>query len=187
MTRLLTVLLALSTFPSLTFAQSGEPSWLITGGPVFSQSWLGSEDRRKGGFFSVQYAKREPRISYSGNEGEMAIEGYFLYSRGGGHRGWPVTRTFEYGLLLIGRYWHGELGGIRTYYEGGWGLDYSNRLPFDLDQRLNSAPMLGVGIAMPFNGREIQIGFRWLHVSNAGTNGSNEGHNYLMATVGLRF
>ena len=187
MTRLLTLLIALCTLPGYTFAQRGEPSWLISSGPDFSQSWLGSEDRRRGGFFSVQYAKPEPRFCLWGTEGEMAIEGYFLYSRGGGHRGWPVTRSFEYGLLLIGRYWQGQSGGVRTYYEGGWGLDYSNRIPFDLDQRLNSAPMLGVGIATPFNGREIQIGFRWLHVSNGCTNGNNEGHNYLLATVGLRF
>lgn len=187
MKRLLTLLLALSALPVYTYAQDGEPSWLVTAGPVFSQSWLGSEDRRRGGFFSLQYAKAEPRFSFWGNRAEMAVEGYFIYSRGGGHRGWPVTRSYQYGLMLIGRYWQGQSGGVRTYFEGGWGPNYSNRLDFDIDQRLNSAPMLGVGLTVPFNGRELQFGFRWLHVSNGGTNGDNEGHNFLMLTAGLRF
>lgn len=188
MPRLSTLIAFFFVLPCISSArQEREPSWLLTAGPVYSQKWLGSEDKRKGGFFSLQYAKPEPRFTYWGNEGELALEGYFIYSTGGGHASWPITRSHQYGLMVIGRFWQRDRGRYRTFYEAGWGLMYANRIDFDLDQRINSTPMLGIGVVIPYQDKEIQIGFRWLHVSNGGTNGDNEGQNYLMGTVGLRF
>lgn len=169
-----------------SLASSQEPERYFTVGPVLSFKVLGSEDARRGYFMGVQEARAERRFTLWGNRAQMVREVYVIETMGGGFRQWPETHAYNYGVSLVGRYWT-KIIGTRGYWEAGWGLDYINRLTYDVYNRLNSSPVLGFGFRLGEENRGGIIGLRWRHISNAGTAGNNEGENYAQLVIGMRF
>jgi hypothetical protein len=159
----------------------------ILAGPTFGQAFLGSEDIRRGGFYGFEYAKPEPRFRWRTNRAQMVWEGYFLSSKGQGFDNLPVNHTNAFGGLVLARYWKRGDEGLPTYFELGCGLQWASMPTQDLDSQLSSTPVIGVGVAVPFEGQELLISARIFHISNAGTKGSNQGQNQFHFLVGLRF
>ncbi|HXH62183.1 MAG TPA: acyloxyacyl hydrolase [Fimbriimonadaceae bacterium] len=157
--------------------------WAFNVGPANSFKDLGSEDARHGWYFSLQHFAHEPRFKFWGFEADFVKEAYYMHTIGGGFRVWPVTRAHNFGITLAGRFWLGH----GYFMDAGWGLDYINRLTYDVYTRLNSSPVLGFGSIVKSPMGELQVSLRWKHISNAGTAGHNEGENYLVLAVGLRF
>jgi len=57
----------------------------------------------------------------------------------------------------------------------------------DLTSKINSTPMLGIGISWDTGQGEGSLGIRFLHISNAGTVQPNQGQNQLFLVYTWRF
>ena len=162
---------------------------MLHAGPVYGQSWLGSEDKRRGALYALQYAKIEPRLFAMGHEGELVVEAYYMYTKGGGFRSgrFPTNNSHHYGIMALARYWNRAPTQFKTFVEIGWGLQYVNTKTHDLGGLFNTTPTMGIGMKGPFEGYELILGMRYMHVSNAGVVGNNEGHNFFQFYVGVQF
>jgi hypothetical protein len=182
--RCIVVLAALAAFGT---AHAQEPKWRASAGALYGQDWLGSEDTRRGGYYALSYSRPEPRIHFWGYDGELDIEGYYMFTKGGSDFIAGPNSSHHYGVLVIGRYYQHYTRATRAFVEAGWGLQFTNRLTHDIDTRVNSTPMVGVGLISPLGGEEVMFSLRYFHISNAGTAGGNEGLNFFQLSVGLRF
>lgn len=162
------------------------PSWYV--GSFIGQSAivLGSEDIRQGGGFAVAYAKPEPRFRFRSVKAQMVLEGYVDRTYSVNEASSPNTNAV--GFLAMSR-WHGrrDQRGQGFYFDLGWGFQLADKRTIDLDSRFNSTPVLGVGTTFPMGDQELMVGLRFLHASNAGLVGRNQGSNQFFLTVGVRF
>ncbi|HRJ26715.1 MAG TPA: acyloxyacyl hydrolase [Fimbriimonadaceae bacterium] len=162
-------------------------SWSIYAGAVRSVPILGTSDERFGIVAGIQYLHRDPRFDYGQVPGYLVLEGYYL-GTSGGIQPFPRDRANALGGLVMIRYvWEpkGRLPG--TFFEFGWGLQYSDRTSRDLDAHWNSTPTLGGGFLLRLNQRTVTVGARLHHISNAGTKGGNRGQNQVHFFVGWSF
>lgn len=173
----------LAALPTKQPDQLGQ--WSIWASYGDSQTVLGSEDHRRANLIGVQYSKPERKFRYRSYKGELVLEGYYLSSRGGGIDNVPPDRTDAFGALAMARYVFPRR--IRSYLEAGWGLQLANRTTIDLSSRLNSTPVLGAGVILDAGTGQIYVGVRYLHISNGGTVGNNQGQNQLHLMLGYRF
>jgi len=162
-----------------------QPRWYAAGHVGQSFRILGSEDIRKGWCVGAVYAKPEPRFSNSWESGDLAFALYFTDTESTKH---PVKgdRSQGFGFIAmmhVHRMWTESWG---YYYSVGWGLQYADTTSIDLDSQLNSSPVFGAGIVCFWGKQELRFGFDFLHLSNAGLQGSNQGQNQLYFSVGLR-
>lgn len=162
-----------------------QPRWYMTGHAGQSFKILGSEDIRHGWCLGVVYAKPEPRFSNSWESGDLAYALYYTdtdstrnYSPGDRSKGLGLVATMH-----VHRMWTESWG---YYYSLGWGLQYVDTKQIDLDSQLNSSPVLGFGVICFWGKQEVRFGFDYLHLSNAGFQGSNQGQNQLYFSVGMR-
>jgi hypothetical protein len=72
------------------------------------------------------------------------------------------------------------------FIEFGSGLVWADRLTTDLSSRFNFGTFMGVGAYLHGFKGSPRAGLRFIHVSNAGTQGSNGGVNLLQFTVGVK-
>lgn len=172
------------TTPSVS---SGEKPWMIWG--FYGQSWFifGSEDFRHTTGLTVQWTRPEPRFTFRGNRADLVLEANYFRSTGGNKFEFDADRANSFGLLALARYEFRPQKGLASYIEGGWGLQWIDRITIDLPSRINSTPTLGAGLIFPFGRTEVYVGVRWKHISNAGTRGNNPGQNQIMLGVGVRF
>ncbi len=76
----------------------------------------------------------------------------------------------------------------QPYLEGGIGVVYTDFRVKGQGLRFNFNPQIGVGIAFrPAHGREISVGLRLHHLSNADLHRDNRGINSLLMVAGVRF
>ena len=144
-----------------------------------SMTILGSEDKRTAFGIGVAYGRPEPRFHIDGTGAQLVYEVYYDHSSSRGASGQPANETDSFGALAYARYRWPMREGFGFYATAGWGLQYSDRPTVDLDSRLNSTPMVGFGIAWDTGEGEGSIGLRFLHISNAGIVGRNQGQNQL--------
>ncbi len=161
--------------------------WSVSASALFGQDWLGSEDTRRGAMYAVSRSKHEPRLHFMGYDADLDVEAYYMFTKGGSDFIAGPNSSHHYGVLFTGRYFQHYAKSARAFVEGGWGLQYTNRLTHDLDSLWNSTPMLGMGIIVPFDKKDLMISVRYFHISNAGTAGDNEGLNFIQFRFGLRF
>lgn len=163
------------------------PSWHVFGFYGQSALVLGSEDSRLGGGLAIGYGKPEPRFRYGSIPAQLVVEGYVdrtisLLKRK------PSPDTNSVGTLVYSRWrWNLNEHGWGMYLDLGWGLQYSSQPSVDLDNHLNSTPMLGFGGTFRFGTQEFLAGIRVLHISNGGSNKPNQGQNQIFLTLGVRF
>lgn len=151
-----------------------------------SASILGSEEIRFVKGFTLGYGKREPRMRFRSTLGELVWEGYYERTN---HTYGPRSRdTDNYGLLAMGR-WYGKPSatGQRYFLSLGWGAQYATYRTPDLDSRINSTPVVDLGTVFPVSGREFMFAIRYLHASNAGIVGRNQGTNQILVMTGFKF
>ncbi|MFZ4508247.1 MAG: acyloxyacyl hydrolase [Fimbriimonas sp.] len=143
---------------------------------------LGSEDPRSGGGIFLQWSAPDRRLSWRGRTGKFVRELYIDGTRSRGASGQPANSTWAIGAIGYARYEFGN----RYYVDLGLGVQYANRRTVDLDSLFNTTPCLAVGWILP--GQEAwNVGFRFLHVSNGGSSGKNQGQNFLALTAMRRF
>lgn len=164
-----------------------ETLWTIEAFAGFGQDYLGSEDVRRGGFYSVQYAMPWDRLRFRNTEGQLVVSGYYMFTKGAGYEGIPVDHLHTFGVTASARYWNHVIRGTETFFDFGWGLSYSNRKTIDLSGQLNSTPFIGIGMLVPGTDDRMVVTVRWFHMSNAGTQGNNQGLNQIQYGVGYRF
>ena len=149
--------------------------------------FLGDEDRREVFSLGLQYAKPERAFKWRGKTSELVQEGYYQHSTSRGASGEPANKSEAWGYLAMARYNWINHNGFGWYADIGIGLQYVNRRSVDLPSRLNSTPVLDLGLIIPAGRNSVTVGARFLHISNAHTVGNNQGQNELLFDVGLRF
>lgn len=165
------------------------PSWYLAGFVGQAAQILGTSDIRTGFGFLVGYGRPEPKFRFRTIPAQIVYELYYNTTTSPGVDKTPPNRTFAVGGLVIARFrWPVDKIGNGIYGDIGWGLQYADHPTIDLDSRLNSTPVFGVGGTFPqTNGNEFMLGVRWLHASNAGTKKPNNGQNEFYLVVGIRF
>lgn len=156
--------------------------WVFGGRSVI---FLGSEDQRHIVGAALQFSKPDKRLSFRQNEARLVIEGYAMESFGG-RPGRPQPTSLALGFLAMGRFEHSLKGDVKYYWETGWGFQVANRTTNDLESALNSTPTIGAGLILPYKDSEMRIGVRYLHISNAGTQGRNLGQNQFHLLLGWK-
>ena len=144
---------------------------------------IGSEDTRRGSIYGISYTRPEKRLKFQGLDGKLAIEGYYLFTKGGGFENIPVNNMRSYGILATAKYplsWFPRFG---SHFDLSFGLVYNSITTRDLDSNLNTTPGFGIG----FEYRNIDFTVRWYHASNGGTNGNNQGTNQIQYVLSLKF
>ena len=91
------------------------------------------------------------------------------------------------GFLVYARYAASVSKKLGYYVNVGLGLQYSNQQTVDLSSKINSTPMLGVGLTWDTSNGEASLGLGLLHISNAGTVPPNQGQNQVYLMYGWRF
>jgi len=165
----------------------GGPSYYIQIFGGQSMTILGSEDRRTGFGVGLAYGRNEPRFAISGASSELVYEAYYDQTRSPGASGQGPNSSYSYGVLAYARYRWPKKRGWGLYATAGWGLQYTDRTSVDLDSHINSTPMLGLGVAFDTGDGEGTIGLRFLHISNAGLVGRNQGQNQLFLVYSWNF
>ncbi len=172
-----------------------------TSDPKFSPSWyvnlfggqgaliLGSQDPRYGYGIAVGYGRPDGHLRFKSIPAQLVFEGYWDTTGSRGVGGGTSNRTEAFGALAIMRYkWPRDKQMNGFYADIGWGMQYANKPTVDLDTKLNSTPVLGVGGFFRYNEHhELMLGARLLHISNGGTKKPNHGQNQLLIVVGTRF
>ncbi|MBS1723058.1 MAG: acyloxyacyl hydrolase [Armatimonadetes bacterium] len=180
--RALTFVLLLLPLGALAQSQRGTYNYFRIG-PSFGQPVLGSEDTRRGTVYALGYSRPEPRVSLRGLQGDLLLEGYYLYTKGGGFEDIPVNHMHSFGVMAIARYYTRWLKSADAFFDLGWGFVYNNITTRDLDSLFNSTPCAGLGIAKG----KFDFTVRWYHQSNGGSRGNNQGTNQIQYLIGYRF
>lgn len=162
------------------------PSWYVGGFIGQSAIVLGAEDIRQGGGLAIAYARPEPRFRFRQVKAQIVFEGYIDRLTSVNEPTSPNTKAA--GFLTMAR-WHGRRDqyGQGFYFDLGWGFQFADKRTIDLDSRFNSTPVIDVGTTFPMGRQELMIGLRFLHASNAGLVGRNQGSNQFFLTAGIRF
>ena len=135
----------------------------------------------------LAYGRNEPRFAIPGANSELVYEAYYDQTRSPGASGQGPNSSYSYGVLAYARYRWPKKRGWGLYATAGWGLQYTDRTSVDLDSHINSTPMLGLGVAFDTGDGEGTIGLRFLHISNAGLVGRNQGQNQLFLVYSWNF
>lgn len=181
------VLLLMLCAASTSVQAQSKPYWMLWGETSKNKILLGSEDPRRGGGCAVQYVTPWSRLRFKHIEGLLCWEAYYTKTAGGDNDGAPVDHSHAYGLMASARYERPLYGNFKFYTEVGWGLQYVNIETIDLSAKLNSTPTIGLGLIFPVGKDQLYAGWRWQHVSNAGTSGNNQGQNQFQLRIGWKF
>lgn len=185
-----TILVLFLVCAPLNYADSKKPTqpyYMFWG--FYGQSWFffGSEDFRTGGGFGIQYAKPEPKFRFKRKQAQLVWELYTLHTAGGNKFQFPPDCTNALGFLAHARYEVRPKKGIGSYLDLGFGVQAASQSTLDLPSRVNTTPTIAGGLIFPLGSGDIYLGFRLMHISNAGTKGNNPGQNQIRLAIGYRF
>ncbi len=163
------------------------PGWTLGAFAGHGYTILSSEVNRDAIGLNIGYGKPEPHFRIGKLPAQLVFEGYTFNTRSDGiNESKPFAETV-FGAMSYARWRWPRKHGIGAYLDFGIGLCYADRSNRDLDSRVDSTPYLGGGFALPSGKGEWLVGAAWLHVSNAGTKGHNQGMNFLMIGARHRF
>lgn len=158
--------------------QSDCSPWLIGGFIGESRPILGSDEIRRGGGIFLQYERREPKFVFPKGVGDLVFEGYYATTFGGPVGDDADVRLNTVGLMAMARWrWPQKQRGVSIFTDLGWGLAWGDRTTVDLDSHVNSTPVLDFGLSIGPKDRELLVGVRYLHLSDGGLKGRNQGQN----------
>ncbi|MBX3118495.1 MAG: acyloxyacyl hydrolase [Fimbriimonadaceae bacterium] len=160
--------------------------FILVGGLGRSLTILGSEELRRGYTLGLQYELPNTRARLFGHNADLVLEGYYGNNRRGVLDLEPPSTLISAGVLVFFRFKKHLHGDTAYLVDLGWGLTYGSDRTRDLDSRLNSSPALSFWISHGPRHREFMYGLRYLHLSNAGFVGNNQGQNQIFLTFGIR-
>lgn len=144
--------------------------------------FLGSEDPRWSRTVGLAYGQNNRRLRFRNTPGRLFVEGYYERSGSPGASQQPPNQTDAYGVVTYARYRSGRL-----FFDIGWGIQYTDQRTVDISSRLSSTPIGSMGVAFQTGQSEILAGLRFIHISNAGLGGNNQGSNQLGFFVSMGF
>lgn len=148
---------------------------------------LGSDEVRTGGGLVIEYQRREPRFKTRFGQGDMVLEGYVMANHGGAKGGTHQDWLNAAGVLVMSRWrWPQPGKSFDVFVDLGWGLQVAAHETVDLDSKVNSTPVLDFGVAFGSGRRDTLVGIRFLHISNGGLSGRNQGQNVFNVFVAWR-
>ncbi len=179
--------LGLSLCCSSAIAQNfNPPTWSADVSYGTSIITLGTNEYRRGSTFGFELAW-PARLAKFAKWKQVQIDEVAgakviltdVYGRDGSNflAGW-----LSFGMRLT--YSNGEE--YSPYMEFGSGVFLADQLTGDISTRANFASFAGAGMYLHTIEGSPRIGIRWIHISNAGTGGSNGGVNLLQATLGMK-
>ena len=179
--RILALGLALTSLASRAFGQ--ETGTYHEAGFWAGRSFhiFGSHEIRDSLGFFYGSAKPDRRLSHRGWQGHLVYSGYFELNSDAGDQ------------EVLSPYQTGALGGLallrwsqhRWLIDLGFGVQLQNHVGHDLPSYINTTPTLGIGWRARSGSRELIIGARYLHISNANTHRENAGQNQWLIYVSV--
>lgn len=168
------------------FLPEGTGPFMLTGSIGRSLLILGSEEDLMGVMLGFQYEIPRRKIRFWRADARPVIEAYYQNLTGGPNDGTPNGRLITGGILALARF-RSPLEGETAWVTGlGWGLQLGSHPTRDLDSRLNSTPVVEFGLSMGKPEREVLLMVRFLHASNAGLKGNNQGQNQTFIYIAVR-
>jgi hypothetical protein len=166
-----------------------KPSWYVSAFYGSGLLILGSRQPHFGGGVDIGFGKPEPRFRFHSIPAQLVYEVYWDHLSTASLPSYrdPGERVDALGALALARFRWPVKGGIGAYFDIGWGLQVTNHVTIDVNSDVNSTPMLGAGGTFRLGSRELLLGVRYLHVSNAWTKPPNFGSNALFATITIRY
>jgi hypothetical protein len=152
-----------------------------------SQLFLGSEDPRSGGGFSLAMGRKEPKLRWKHIDGELVWELYGLRTSSEGVPPERPNTADSVGLLASARYRWVLSHRVNLFGDAGLGLQWLDHTSNDVPLAFNTTPTLALGLEFKGDRSSMLLGVRLLHVSNAGRQNPNPGQNLLQWFVGFRF
>lgn len=166
-----------------------EKRWYLSAFNGQSVIFLGSTDPRRaeGIGFGYDFGPAN-RLRWGEVKGHLLMEGYYHFSTspGAGVRRWGPNSSQSWGLLALSRYTWTNPGAPTMFADIGWGLQIASRATRDLESKLNSTPIIDLGVVIGKEERAF-VGARFLHMSNAGLVGDNRGQNQIFFLVQFPF
>lgn len=166
--------------------RNSSSNFILVGGLGRSLTVLGSEELRRGYTLGLQYEMPNTRVRLFGHDAKLVLEGYY----GNNSRGFldlePPNTLVSFGALAFYRFRKHLHGDTVWLIDVGWGLTYGSEKTRDLDSRLNSTPTVSLWVSHGPRNREFMYGIRFMHLSNAGFVGKNQGQNQVYLTFGVR-
>ena len=158
-------------------------SWYLTSfAGVGLAPFMGSEDPRTFGSIGIAFARPERRLRSRQYRAELVLEGYYERSTSPGIYENLPNGTDAVGVLAMARYRHKSM-----FVDIGWGFQYTDQRTVDVSGRLSSTPNATIGVVTRAFDRELLIGLRYVHISNAGLSGNNQGSNRLGLFGAMRY
>lgn len=160
--------------------------FFVVGGLGRSLTVLGSEEVRRGYTLGLQYEVPRSEKRFFGHDAKLVLEGYYGNNSRGVLDLEPPSRLLNAGFLAFYRFRKHMDGQTDWIIDVGWGLAYGSQRTRDLDSRLNSTPTLSLWISHGPRDREVMYGLRFMHLSNAGLVGHNQGQNQVYFSFAFR-
>jgi len=141
---------------------------------------FGSSDPRMvgGGGLGYTFGNRA-RLRWGKHHGELNMEAYYDFSKSNGVKEFPANTSSAYGLLAYSRYFWRPKDAPNSFLDIGWGVQFLSQTSHDLESKINSTPFIDFGFVMGKDHPRAYVGARFLHISNAGTVGNNQGQNQI--------
>lgn len=163
-----------------------KPAWYIGLFGGRSARILGSQDMRNNYGISIAWARPERKFKWRYGPAKLVMEGYYEHSAGTPALGRDERAQEAFGFIGYARF-HFVRREYSFYLDIGEGIQIANVESYDLNTKINSSPMIGVGVGIRQGSQETLVGVRILHLSNAGIRPPNRGQNQVQFTVSVRF
>ncbi len=179
--KLIAVLIA-ACLCSVAFGQKSR--FYLSGFAGQSVIVFGSSDPRTTGGGGIGYTfGNVARLRWGKHHGELNMEAYYDYSKSNGVKKFPANSSSGYGLIAYSRYYWTPKDAPDSFLDIGWGVQFLSQASHDLESKVNSTPFIGFGIVMGKDHPRAYVGARFMHISNGGTVGNNQGQNQIFFLV----
>jgi hypothetical protein len=149
---------------------------------------FGSSDPRRSAGVGLGYSfGNQAWLRWGKHHGELNVEAYYDFSKSTGIKAFPANTTSAYGVLAYSRYYWRPKDAPNSFFDLGWGAQFLSKPSHDLESKINSTPFFDFGIVMGKEHERALVGARFMHVSNAGTVGNNQGQNQIFFLVQIPF
>lgn len=171
-----------------SFASAQKSRWYISGFSGQSVIVFGSSDPRTSSGFGLGYKfGNAARLRWGKHHGDLMGELYYNYSKSTGVKEFPANTSSAFGVLAYARYYWRPKDAPNSFFDLGWSVQVLSQPSHDLESKINSSPFFDFGIIVGKEHDRAFVGARFMHVSNAGTVGNNQGQNQIFFLVQIPF
>ena len=171
-----------------SLASAQQRHWFSSAFAGQSMIVFGSSDPRMVGGYGIGYTFGDrAKLRIHKHPGNLIGELYYNYSKSNGIKAYPANSSSAFGVLAYSRYTWYPKEAPASFFDLGWGIQVASRTTHDLESKINSTPFFDFGIIVGPDHPRAFVGGRFMHISNAGTVGKNEGQNQIYFLVQIPF